>query len=73
MKPIKGKMSIELTIEDVNYINSLIERDTPKPMKEYKGEGWSTPLCPRCEKVINTNMEYCWWCGQHIDLENYEL
>lgn len=75
MKPLKGKMSIELSLEDANYINELIERDTAKPMKEYEfdtTEG-GLALCPRCEKVINSKLPFCSWCGQRVDIENYEL
>ena len=68
------RISMELTLKDANHINALIERDKAKPMKEYDdGHGFKSPMCPRCGKLINTNMEYCWWCGQHIDIENYEL
>lgn len=73
MGKLKGKITLELTSDEFNYINELIERDEAKPMKEHKGEGWSTPLCPRCEKVINTNMDFCWWCGQRIMNDVYEL
>lgn len=74
MKPIKGKMSIELSLEDANYINSLIERDKAKPMREYTLSASDTfAVCPHCDSVINRNFNFCGTCGQRIDTENYEL
>ena len=75
MRLFNPKMSMELTHEDINYINKLIEKDTAKPMKEYEyasGDG-QMALCPCCERVINVPFPYCPWCGQKVDNTLYEL
>lgn len=75
MKRLNPRMNMELSLKDANYINELIERDQAKPMREYKyasGDG-SMALCPCCERVINRTQYFCGWCGQRVDMENYEL
>lgn len=75
MKPIKGKMTVELTLEDANYVNELIERDKAKPMRSlyFPITEQTLDVCPMCEKVLNKAMPFCGTCGQRIDLDNYEL
>ena len=79
MKPIKGKMNIELTLEDANYINELIERDKAKPCVENRLEALGTVLyeCPVCETSLAisgaSGIRFCRYCGQKCDTDNIAL
>ncbi len=63
---------LELTEDEFNYINKLIEKDTERPMKEYGSNG-KIAACPACGKPVNMNLYFCGWCGQRYDNQNYEL
>ena len=74
MKNLKGKVTVELTVEEYVKINELIDRDRETPMIEYElSNNKSMAVCPNCGRVINTNFSFCGWCGQHIDTETYAL
>ena len=72
MNKLKGMIKIELTSDEFNYINELIDRDTERPMKEYNGSD-RIAACPVCGKPINKSLYFCGWCGQRYDNQNYEL
>ena len=81
MNKLKGKVTLELTVEAVNHINALLERDDPKPPVD---EGYFTDgswhevyRCPVCNAHVG-NKElgidaFCIKCGQRIDRENIAL
>lgn len=74
LKRINDTMQVRMTLDEANYINELIERDTPKAMKEYTlSNNSKMALCPVCETVINRNFCYCQNCGQRVDIENFEI
>ena len=75
MDKLKGKVTVELTVDEWLRINQLIDRDREKPMVEYKFDttNGGMALCPSCGRVINTNFRFCGFCGQRIDIENYAL
>lgn len=73
MKKINGKLVVNLTIDDVNYINTLLERDNPKAMRKYEtSEGTHIlDMCSVCGAVLGKTDNYCNKCGQRVDHENY--
>lgn len=78
MDKLKGKIAVELTIEQVNEINALIERNKPRALKKYVYSDPSlkpTSLCPACEHtlILTDSVSFCPRCGQALDKDNYEL
>lgn len=72
MDKLKGKITLELTSDEFDYINKLIDRDTERPMAQYDGSD-KMAACPACEKPINKSLCFCGWCGQRYDNQNFEL
>lgn len=73
MKEIKSRLTVELSIDDVNYINELIRRDTAAPIGKFEltdGEVFDT--CPNCSRVI-VGYTFCPECGQRLDKSNYAI
>lgn len=78
MDKLKGKITVELTIEQVNEINALIEKSKPRALKRYIYSDPSitpTNLCPACEHtlILTDSESFCPHCGQALDKDNYEL
>ena len=71
---IEGKVNTEMSLEQATYLNMLVERDTPMPMRmeEFESEGkkWESYRCPSCDKRISKDDVFCKSCGQRIDVEN---
>lgn len=64
-------MGVRLSLEEVNHINALIERDTAKAV--VVDEHYNLEYCPVCNRVILGNDLFCSKCGQRIDRENKAL
>ena len=69
------RLDTPLTIEDVNYYNSLEERDTAKEIVlkryDFKMSDGSEPtpeeLCPNCGASVRYGSEvFCQNCGQRL-------
>lgn len=76
MDKLKGKMSVELTLEQANEINALIERNKPRAIRQYvySIEGIEpSDICPVCEHGLPFIDKFCPHCGQALDKDNYEL
>ena len=77
MELIKGKIDITLSVEDVTRINSLIERDTARPIRksiwDYEGKSYTSFKCPTCDSGVSATDGFCKVCGQRLDTENTEL
>ena len=78
MDKLKGKITVELTIEQVNEINALIEKNKPRALKKYVYSDTnlkSTNLCPVCGRtlILLDDDGFCPRCGQSLDKDNYEL
>lgn len=70
MNKINGEITVTLSVEDAEKINSLIDKDTEALTSEK--EGWY--YCPRCEKLIGTNItRYCNNCGQRLNQTDIAL
>lgn len=65
MEKIKiPKITLQLTVEEVRFLNDLIEKDTvldgiPTDEKDIN-------RCPRCNGRVNRLWNHCVWCGQAI-------
>lgn len=78
MKKINPKMAVEMTLEDANYINELIERDKAKPVREvylktFDENIYECPVCGNALGELNVKTPFCRECGQRLDVENIEL
>lgn len=73
MNKLKGSMDVRLSLEEVNHINELIERDTAKAMKVEKVGESTLEYCPTCNKLLMIGDCFCRMCGQRIDTENKAL
>ena len=71
MNKLKGSMDVRLSLDEVNHINELIERDTAKAEKA--NEKYNLTYCPTCSKVTNSTYTFCPECGQRLDHENKAL
>ena len=71
MKAITGTLELRLSLEQVNHINALIERDTPKAV--IKDKEYSLLYCPTCNKIVYPHNAFCEKCGQRLDVENTAL
>ena len=64
-------------MSEKDYIDDLIERDTPKsPSKDYMSldpKGNPTGRCPRCGSYIRLGIErFCLECGQRLHMDDNE-
>lgn len=70
-------VTFKLRVSEVNKINYLVERNTPKPIvKDGYDDFDSTEkkfACPHCGERIHDDENFCKWCGQALDTENYAL
>lgn len=71
MNKVKGSMDVRLSLDDVNKINELIERDTAKAIVEDKK--YDLCYCPKCNKVLLPSDLFCHSCGQRLDRDNKAL
>lgn len=71
MNKLKGSMDVRLSLDEVNHINELIERDTAKAEKA--DEKYDLTYCPTCSKVTISTYTFCPACGQRLDHENKAL
>ena len=77
MELIKGNIEVTMSIADVTKINSLIERDTARPIRksvwEYDGKSYTDYKCPTCDSEVRATDGFCKVCGQRLDTENTEI
>ena len=67
---ITGSIAIELTVQEIAKINSLLARDEPMLAKKLDGGGYK---CPMCGAYVHTTDNFCDTCGQRIDTEDCTL
>ena len=78
MEKIRGALDVELTVEEVTLINTLIERDTPKAVvksdwESSEGKTYTSYKCPECDNSIAKSDKFCDQCGQRLDRDNIAL
>lgn len=76
MDKLKGKIAVELTLEQANEINTLVERSKPRALRQYiySIEGIEpSDMCPACNCTLSFVDKFCPHCGQALDKDNYEL
>ena len=75
MKRIKAITEIKVSVDDINHLNALIDRDEPKPpvVKRYSADGGEYTVCPVCARLVSDNYHFCSQCGQRIDRENVAI
>lgn len=73
MTQIKGSVDVRLSLDDVNKINELIERDTAKAITQQKIGKTTIERCPYCGKMLFGKANFCGECGQRIDTDNIAL
>ena len=71
MNMIKGSLDIRLSLDEVNHVNTLIERDTAKAEKV--DDKYDLTYCPVCNSVTINSYVFCPKCGQRLDHENKAL
>ena len=73
MKRIKGMTEIKISVDDINHLNELIDRDEPKPIviKTYSDSTFE--CCPKCGICVGKNYKFCSNCGQRLDTETEAL
>ena len=73
MRRIKGMTEIKVSVEDINHLNALIDRDTPKPIIIKRIGESDYECCPICNRLAVANYYFCPNCGQRFDKENIAL
>ena len=77
MKRIKGMTEIKVSVEDINHLNGLIDRDEAMPILvkryNYVSNEFANELCPKCKRLVVSSYSFCPGCGQRLDWENEEL
>lgn len=73
MTQIRGSVDVRLSLDDVNKINELIERDTAKAIVQKKIGQTILECCPYCGKMQFSRVNFCSECGQRIDADNIAL
>lgn len=77
MDKIRGALDVELTIEEVTYLNALIERDKEKAVVrkdwEIDDSTYTDYKCPVCNTNTRSGDNFCSKCGQRIDRDNIAL
>lgn len=71
MNLLKGTIDIRLTLDEVNHVNALIERDTARAIIADKQ--YDLCYCPVCKKIPTSTYKFCPYCGQRLDMENKAL
>ena len=71
-KRLNPTVSVNFTVDEINEIRMLQERDEPKPLTSRKilddGETWY--YCTACgELIVNSKWNFCPNCGQRLDAE----
>ena len=59
-------MNITLLEKDINTFQELIDKETPKKVKQFKNSRY-VRLCPSCECTLESSNNYCCECGQKLD------
>lgn len=74
MEKIRGAITVELFIEEATYLNKLIDRDTPKPVRHAGKDFFDEDKydCPVCGNFVHEEL-FCRHCGQRLDTTNVEL
>ena len=65
MNKIKAKMTVDMTAEEVTYVNELIERDTAiegVPHEDYS----NLNKCPLCGETFGGYDRFCSRCGHRL-------
>lgn len=73
MKRIKAMTEIKVSVDDINHLNSLIEKDYAKPLKVKRVDDRVTYWCPSCNRCVVDEWAFCPRCGQRLDTENEQL
>lgn len=73
MNKLKGSVDVRLSLDEVNRINELIERDTAKAIVQKKIGDTIIECCPYCGKMQFSKYNFCAECGQRLDHENKAL
>ena len=66
-------LDVRLSLEEVNKINELIERDTAKAITQEKVGETTLEYCPTCHSLMLTGDTFCRKCGQRLDADNIKL
>lgn len=61
------KQQVVMSVDDIQYINSLIEKDTPMEGLLDKGGDKEWNSCPKCGMPFHRDYAtYCKMCGQRL-------
>lgn len=71
MNQINGTIQVQMTLNDANYINELLERDRAKAIRTKTIAGTDFEECPACGELITLKEGvFCIICGQRLDRDN---
>ena len=72
MEKIKiPKIALQLTVEEVQYLNDLISKDTA--LKGIPTDSMGVNKCPRCGEDVSRIANYCPWCGQSVQYNDSDV
>lgn len=71
------KQTVELSVAEINKIIELLDRDEPKPIVKDGHDAWNEGekkyACSACGRRVYDDENFCKWCGQRFDTQNYGL
>lgn len=68
MEKIKyPKIEVWLSKEDVDEINTLLDRDKAVDGIPDKVGGYDCNRCPKCKTVLSADEKFCSKCGQRVN------
>ena len=71
------KVRVDMTIDEINKVSGLLERDVAKPCIRVKTKigkkDFQYDKCPVCDEVVVSGADFCTKCGQRLDKENIEF
>lgn len=66
-----------MRVETLNRLNELIKRDQALPIVKDGRDEWDRSekkyACPSCESRVYKDYNFCPYCSQRLDTENYAL
>lgn len=73
MKNLTATVNLNMTVEKLNELNKIIERDRAKPIRQEAHAAFLMDYCPVCGEGLIREANFCHMCGQRVDRETIAL
>lgn len=73
MKNLTATVNLNMTVEKLNELNKIIERDRAKPIRQEEYAAFLMDYCPVCGEALIREANFCHKCGQRVDRETIAL